>query len=129
MPGTDSKLLVALLSALDVYTLDNFGEFAFGVSRIPATGVLINEGGDDEYHVPGDGTRAIGRSRVEPGNRDGYYATVINLGMFLDLGGAADLYDIARADVGNGAEWIQTDGDDPTEWDPQYDYGYGLDEN
>jgi hypothetical protein len=113
----------------DTYTLDNFGEYAIGVSRIPATGVLINEGGDDEYHVPGDGLRAIGRARLEPGNRDGYYATVINLGMFLDLGGASDVYDIARDDVGNGLEWIQTDGDDPTEWNPQFDFGYGLDEN
>jgi len=113
----------------DVYTIDNFGEYAVGVSRIPATGVLINEGGDDEYHIPGDGLRAIGRARVEPGNRDGYLHDVINLGMFLDLGGAGDVYDIARTGVGNGAEWIQIDGDDPTEWDAQYDFAYGLDEN
>jgi hypothetical protein len=111
----------------DVYTIENVGDFAVGVSRIPALGVLINEGGDDEYHIPGAGNRALGRSRLEPGNRDGYLATVINLGMFLDLGGAADLYDIARDDVGNALEWIQTEPDDPDEWDPQYDFGYGLD--
>jgi len=113
--------------AADVYTIDNVGDFAVGVSRIPALGVLINEGGDDEYHIPGSGNRALGRSRLEPGNRDGYLAEVINLGMFLDLGGSADVYDIARDDVGNGLEWIQTDPDDPAEWDPDFDFGYGLD--
>ncbi len=90
----------------DVYTIDNIGDFAIGVSRIPALGVLINEGGDDEYHIPGNGNRALGRSRLEPGNRDGYLAEVINLGMFLDLGGSADVYDIASVDVDNGLEWI-----------------------
>jgi hypothetical protein len=111
----------------DVYTIENVGDFAVGVSRIPALGVLINYGGDDEYHIPGAGDRALGRSRLEPGNRDGYLAEVINLGMFLDLGGASDLYDIQRDDVGNGQTWIQTDPDDPVEWDPQYDFGYGID--
>ena len=109
----------------DVYTLDNVGDFTLGVSRIPALGVFINEGGDDAYHVPGAGTRAIGRTYTADGNRDGYLWDVVSLGMFLDLGGS-DEYDIARDDVVDGGEWIQTDplGDD---WDPDYDFGYGLD--
>jgi hypothetical protein len=110
----------------DVYTIDNFGEFVLGHSRIPALGVLINEGGDDEYHVPGTGSWAIGRSIAHEGNRDGYLGDVVSAGMFFDLGGRGDVYDIARDDVDNGAEWIQTtpEGED---WDPRYDHGYGLD--
>jgi hypothetical protein len=110
----------------DVYTLDNFGDFVLGQSRIPALGVLINEGGDDEYHVPGSGSRAIGRTFTQGGNREGYLSRVISLGMFLDLGGTDDWYDIARDEVDNDTEWIQTE---PTgeDWDPRYDYGYGLD--
>jgi len=109
----------------DTYTLDNAGDFTLGVSRIPALGVLINEGGDDAYHVPGSGNRAIGRTYTADGNRDGYLAEVPSVGMFFDLGGS-DTYDIARDEVVNGGEWIQTepDGDD---WDPMYDFGYGID--
>jgi len=109
----------------DTYTLDNAGDFTLGVSRIPALGVLINEGGDDAYHVPGGGTRAIGRTYTAGGNRDGYLATVKSVGMFFDLGGA-DEYDIARAECVNGAEWIQTD-PDGDDWNPLYDFGYGID--
>jgi hypothetical protein len=47
--------------------------------------------------------------------------------MFLDLGGATDVYDIARDDVGNGLEWIQTEPDAADAWDPDYDFGYGID--
>jgi len=110
----------------DVYTIDNFGDFTLGVGRIPGLGVLINEGGDDEYHVPGSGLSSIGRSYTAAGNRDGYLASVPNVGMFLDLGGTADVYDFARGDAGNGMTWIQTDpqGED---WDPANDFGYGLD--
>ncbi|MBW2261843.1 MAG: hypothetical protein JRG91_07710 [Deltaproteobacteria bacterium] len=110
----------------DVYTIDNIGAFVLGVGRIPGLGVLINEGGDDEYHVPGGGERSVGRSYTASGNRGGYLATVPNVGMFLDLGGTADTYDFARVEAGNGLEWIQTDpqGDD---WDPAHDFGYGLD--
>ena len=110
----------------DVYTIDNIGDFVLGVGRIPGLGVLINEGGDDEYHVPGTGLRSVGRSFTASGNRAGYLGSVPNVGMFLDLGGTADVYDFAAAGVGNGLEWIQTDpqGDD---WDPAHDFGYGLD--
>lgn len=110
----------------DVYTIDNVGDFVLGVGRIPGLGVLINEGGDDEYHVPGSGLRSIGRSYTAAGNRDGYLGSVPNVGIFLDLGGTADTYDFLPTDAGNGLEWIQTDaqGDD---WDPAHDFGYGLD--
>ena len=110
----------------DVYTLENAGDFVLGMSRIPALGVLINEGGDDEYHVPGGGSRAIGRTFTQGGNRDGYLGTVVSLGMFLDLGGTGDLYDIEREGLENGSTWIQADpqGDD---WDTSYDFGYGFD--
>ncbi len=109
----------------DTYTLDNAGDFTLGVSRIPALGVFLNEGGDDEYHVPGAGNRAIGRTYTADGNRDGYLGAVASVGMFFDLGGT-DVYDIAREEVTNGGEWIQTD-PDGGDWDPLYDFGYGLD--
>lgn len=109
----------------DTYTLDNAGDFTLGVSRIPALGVFLNEAGDDAYHVPGSGNRAIGRTYTADGNRDGYLGNVVSLGMFLDLGGT-DEYDIAREEVTNGDEWIQVD-PDGGDWNPDYDYGYGLD--
>ncbi len=110
----------------DVYTIDNVGDFVLGVGRIPGLGVLINEGGDDTYQVPGSGLRSIGRSYTAADNRAGYLGSVPNVGMFLDLGGTADTYDFAAAGVGNGLTWIQSDpqGDD---WDPAHDFGYGID--
>ena len=49
----------------DIYTIDNAGNFVFGFARHPALGVLINEGGDDEYHIPGNGNRALGRAEAD----------------------------------------------------------------
>jgi hypothetical protein len=110
----------------DVYTIDHVGDFTLGAGRIPALGVLINEGGNDAYHVAGSGVRALGRSYTAADNRAGYLARVPNVGMFLDLGGVADVYDVARDGPANGGEWIQTD-PDGDDWDPAHDFGYGLD--
>lgn len=111
----------------DVYTVDNYGEFVIGFARHPAMGVLINEGGNDEYHVPGPGNRSFGRSEVNPGDRDGFLAGFITVGMFLDLGGDKDVYDVAdRPNVTNDSQWIQTE---PLggAWEPELDFGLGLD--
>lgn len=111
----------------DVYTVDNYGEFVIGFARHPAMGVLINEGGNDEYHIPGPGDRSLGRTEVNPGDRDGFLAGFITVGMFLDLGGDQDVYDVAdRPDVTNGSQWIQTE---PLggAWEPELDFGLGWD--
>ncbi len=112
----------------DVYTIDNIGDFAVGGTRIPSLGVLINEGGDDEYHIPGSGRRALGYARVESGNRgmSSYLRLVQNVGLFFDLGGTGDVYDTAREGVGNGLDWLQTEPDGDG-WNPTFDHGYGLD--
>lgn len=114
----------------DVYTIDNVGNFAVGGTRIPSLGVLINEGGDDEYHIPGNGRRALGYTRSESGNRafGSYLRAVQSVGLFFDLGGPGDVYDTARSGVGNGTEWLQTEPDgSEADWDPLFDHGFGLD--
>jgi hypothetical protein len=100
-----------------------------GVTRHPALGVLINEGGDDSYHVVGlAGEAAFGASQVFSNYRSAASGTLdtVSLGMFLDLGGANDTYDLSHAGLANGAKWIQTtpSGDG---WDAALDHGYGLD--
>jgi hypothetical protein len=108
----------------DTYVLDWHGEFVLGVARHPALGVLLNEAGDDVYAVPGD-VYSIGRVTMDAGDRSSYLAGVPALAMFLDLGGK-DLYEGVREEVGNGAEWVQTE---PLGggWDASLDFGYGLD--
>jgi len=110
----------------DVYTVENIGDFVLGFARHPALGVLLNEGGNDAYHVPGNGKRSLGRTEVNPGDRDGPGQGILTVGLFLDLGGAEDLYDVAREEVVNGGEWRQ---EEPLggAWDPKLDFGYGLD--
>lgn len=100
-----------------------------GFARHPALGVLINEGGDDTYHVIGlAGEKAFGTSEAFATDRSVAAGTLTtpSLGMFLDLGGANDVYDLTHPGLGNGAKWIQTTplGDG---WDPALDHGYGLD--
>ena len=109
----------------DVYTLDNSADSTLGLARHPAMGIFVNEGGDDTYTLPGSGAVALGRAIIDEGDRAGYMATTPSLGMFLDLGGT-DTYTTDRADVGDGREWMQTEplGGD---WDPVFDFGYGLD--
>jgi hypothetical protein len=109
----------------DVYTLDNFGDFTLGVALHPSLGVLINEGGDDTYSVPGAGLLAIGRACTNAGDRAGYMAGVPTVGMFFDLGGT-DTYGIARAGPADGSEWIQDDAACDG-WAAGLDLGYGLD--
>jgi len=109
----------------DVYTLDNFGDFTLGVARHPSLGVLINEGGDDTYQVPGAGLHALGRVCTDADDRDGYLAGVPTVGMFFALGGT-DTYGIARVGPANGAEWTQDDAV-CSGWVNGLDLGYGLD--
>jgi len=109
----------------DVYTLDNFGDFTLGVALHPSLGVLINEGGDDQYSVPGAGLLAIGRACTNNGDRSGYLAGVPTVGMFFDLAGS-DSYGIARTGPANGSEWIQSDAACDG-WALGLDHGYGLD--
>jgi len=111
----------------DVYTVDNVGDFVIGFARHPSMGVWINEGGDDIYNIPGKGKRCLGRSEVNEGDRDGPGFGVITLGMFMDLGGISDEYNVTdRPDVHNDGEWRQVDplGQD---WVPKLDFGYGFD--
>lgn len=109
----------------DTYTLDHTSDSTLGLARHPAMGIFVNEGGDDTYELPGSGAVALGRAIIDEGDRAGYMATTPSLGMFLDLGGT-DTYNTDRTDVGDGREWVQTEplGGD---WDPAYDFGYGLD--
>ncbi|MFO0756614.1 MAG: hypothetical protein U0359_08995 [Byssovorax sp.] len=100
-----------------------------GFSRHPSLGVLINEGGDDTYHAIGiAGEKAFGTAEAFSTDRSAAAGTLKTptLGMFLDLGGKNDVYDLSHAGIGNGAKWTQTTplGDG---WDPALDHGYGLD--
>jgi hypothetical protein len=100
-----------------------------GFARHPALGVLINEGGDDSYHVAGlAGEKAFGSSEAFATDRSAAGGTLKTptLGMFLDLGGTKDVYDLSHAGIGNGAKWTQTTplGDG---WKAGLDHGYGLD--
>ena len=115
-----------LIAEDDEYTVVNIGNFVLGFARHPAMGVLINEGGNDTYNVPGTGNRAIGMTEVEADDRTGPAANTITLGLFLDLGGTADIYNIARAGPANGADWRQTAASGAG-WDPAMDFGYGYD--
>ncbi len=110
----------------DIYTVENIGHFTLGFARHPGIGALINEGGNDEYHVPGDGDRTCGLSWVDANDRPDLLAEIITLALFLDLGGPDDNYDIAREEVGNQKSWHQTE---PLGggWDADLDYAYGLD--
>jgi hypothetical protein len=110
----------------DVYTLDNYDDFVVGVSRIPALGVLVNESGNDVYSLPGTAQNALGRSITDEGVRDDYLPTELNIAFFMDLAGD-DTYPAARKDIGNGLEWVQTEGGG-ADWTPLYDFGYGLDQ-
>ena len=114
----------------DVYSFLVDVGFVMGYARFPALGVLINEGGDDEYHIAGAtaGMSSLGGSWNAAGARNPGLGTTnsINLGMFLDLGGKNDVYDVMNKAVKNGATWKQTmpygDG-----WDMSLDHGYGFD--
>jgi hypothetical protein len=122
----------------DVYKFDQdkqkWGE-VMGIARFPGFGVLINEGGDDEYHLPGVmGAYAFGMMDMPPSSPS-YRSSVpgaastISLGMFLDLGGK-DTYDASGSSAANDTSWTQkaattTGPTDP--FDPALDHGYGFD--
>ncbi len=110
----------------DQYTVENIGNHVIGYARHPSMGVLINEGGDDTYFVPGEGQRSFGRSEVDSGDRDGPGKGIVTLGLFLDLGGAGDVYETAREEVQNNNTWRQTEpmGGD---WVPELDFAMGVD--
>ena len=110
----------------DQYTVENIGNHVVGYARHPSMGVLINEGGDDTYFVPGEGQRSFGRSEVDSGDRDGPGKGIVTLGLFLDLGGTGDVYETAREEVQNGNSWRQTEpmGGD---WTPDLDFAMGVD--
>lgn len=100
-----------------------------GFARHPALGVLINEGGDDTYHITGAAAdRALGISEVYDTDRSvqGGTANTPSFGMFLDLGGKNDVYDLKHAGVQNGATWIQNSAVG-SGWMAALDHGYGLD--
>jgi hypothetical protein len=110
----------------DHYEITNYGDYVFGFARHPSMGVLINEGGNDTYIVPGNGQRSLGRSEVDEGDRDVAGKGVVTLGMFLDMAGPQDVYTLEREECVNGATWRQTEpfGGD---WVPELDFGIGLD--
>ena len=110
----------------DIYTVENHGDFTLGFARHPGLGTLINEGGNDEYHIPGEGNVTCGRSWVDANDRPEQLAEIITLALFLDLGGNLDNYDIARDEVGNTKTWHQTE---PLGggWKPDLDYACGMD--
>ena len=110
----------------DHYEIENHGDFVFGFARHPSMGVLINEGGNDTYIVPGNGNRSLGRSEVNKDDRNGPGAGIISLGMFLDLGGPDDAYVIEREEVQNNAQWNQTEPLGQA-WTPTLDFAVGLD--
>jgi len=100
-----------------------------GFARHPALGVLINEGGDDTYHITGvSAERALGISEVYDTDRSvqGGTANTPSFGMFLDLGGKKDVYDLQHVGVQNGAKWIQNS---PvgSGWIAALDHGFGFD--
>jgi hypothetical protein len=112
----------------DTYTFPVDIGWIVGFARHPSLGVLINEGGDDQYHITGaSGARSLGTSEGFAGDRNAQLgtSTTISLGMFLDLGGT-DVYDVMGSAAANGAKWVQSTpiGDG---WDPMLDHGYGLD--
>ncbi len=99
-----------------------------GYARHPALGVLINEGGNDEYHIAGMAARlGFGVSNAEAGDRVSAVGmtTVPSVGIFLDLGGT-DVYDLMHPGVGNRATWTQTSAVGP-EFNAVLDHGYGFD--
>jgi len=113
----------------DIYSFPVDIGWVMGFARHPALGVLINEGGDDEYHVTGKaGATAFGTSEVFDYDRTAGIGTLKtpSLGMFLDLGGKKDVYDLTHVGSGNAMKWIQTT---PVGagWKPELDHGYGLD--
>jgi hypothetical protein len=122
----------------DVYTFDQdkqmWGE-VMGVARFPGVGVLINEGGDDEYHLPGVmGAYAFGMTDM-PYSSPSYRSSVpgaastLSFGMFLDLGGN-DTYDATGSGAVNDGTWIQnaaTTNSTTDVFDPNLDHGYGFD--
>lgn len=111
----------------DTYTLVNAGDFVLGFARHPALGVLINEGGNDTYTVPASkGERAMGRSWVDADDRKGSASSTVTVGMFLDLGGASDTYNLVRTELKNNAAWRQTTALGAG-WLKSLDFGYGLD--
>jgi hypothetical protein len=122
----------------DVYQFDQdkqkWGE-VLGIARFPGIGVLINEGGDDEYHLPGVmGAYALGMTDMpysDPPYREQVpgTASTISLGMFFDLGGA-DTYDAGGSQAKNDATWKQTaatTNSTQDQFDPALDHGYGFD--
>ncbi len=113
----------------DVYRFPVDIGWIMGFARHPALGVLINEGGDDAYHITGaSGERALGVSEVFDTDRSAGLGTLTTptVGMFLDLGGTKDVYDVTHAGTGNGKKWVQTT---PVGagWKAALDHGYGLD--
>lgn len=122
----------------DTYTFDQdkqqWGE-VLGIARFVGLGVLINEGGDDQYHLPGVmGAYALGMTDMpysSPPYRSSGNGTLasVAMGMFLDLGGN-DTYDASGSQATNDATWKQTAATtnsttDP--FDPKLDHGYGFD--
>lgn len=99
-----------------------------GYARHPALGVLINEGGNDEYHIAGMAARlGLGTSNAEAADRNdpSGMVTVPSVGIFLDLGGT-DVYDVMHPGAGNRMTWVQTAAAGP-EFNPMLDHGYGFD--
>jgi hypothetical protein len=100
-----------------------------GYARHPALGVLINEGGSDEYHIAGmAAVLGMGVSNAESADRAGALGMTRtpSVGIFLDLGGVGDVYDLMHMGANNHATWVQTTMVGP-EFNPMLDHGYGFD--
>lgn len=104
-----------------------------GISRFVGLGVFLNEGGADEYHLPGVmGAYALGMTNMptqNPPYRTAAGATnTASVGLFFDLGGT-DVYDLSGSAAGNGKSWKQSaaTSNSTDVFDPKLDFGFGLD--
>jgi hypothetical protein len=120
----------------DVYKFDQdkqqWGEVV-GISRFVGLGVFLNEGGADEYHLPGVmGAYALGMTNMptqNPTYRIAAGATnTASVGLFFDLGGN-DVYDLTGSAAGNNKSWKQSAAttNSMDVFDPKLDFGFGLD--
>jgi hypothetical protein len=117
----------------DQYSVNPDGMCLFGCARILSFGVFVDAGGNDGYHfgsrwlMQGFGVAVETDDDFRTLNRT--LADVVNLGLFLDLGGPADTYDgrcRTAPSIGNGVAWRQTlslGGG----WSADLDIGYGVD--